>query len=162
MTNITIYCYSDPDAAWIDLGPYYEAGPEVQYNTVIAVNGTQFNAPPLLLRYGSVVRVSFEAGIGPNNQARLYGGAVARLPEGFRPVANESASFYTNDDIVTGLCSELMVYNAETPANRYFVRTGSSVFFTIDPDGYIAIAPSNLSASAVIYIDATFIADTSA
>ena len=160
--DITIYCYSDAGSEWINLGPYYEAGPEIQTNTLIAVNGTQFNSWPLLLRYGSVVRVSFEAGLNANSQARLYGGAVARLPEGFRPVANNDAHYYTSDDIVTGICSELNVFNPNTPENRYFIRTGSSVFFTIDPDGYIAIAPSNLSASASIYIDATFIADTSA
>jgi len=153
--NVDIYIYNGSN--WVDLGPYYEAGPEVQHDTVEAINGSQIRTS-MLCKSGHVVHLMTEVGLNNNAQARLYGGAIARIPVGFRPVLNDQAAYYTDDGIVTLSCTAIEVYNPNDPINRYFARKGVTVFATIDTDGYIRIAPDD-QISDPIFIDVTYITD---
>ena len=112
----------------------------------------------MVSKTGNVVRVSVGIDLTNNAQARLYGGAVARIADGFRPAINPEAGGYTEQNNVTGRACVLAVYNAGSVTNRYLDAI-QYIFFTIDPDGYIRIPPTNIS-NTTIYFDATFLTGT--
>ena len=154
--DVDIYTYvGEQGLVWQDLGPYLELGPEIEHDTVEPINGSQIRTS-MLCKSSNVVHLMVEVGLNLNTQARLYGGAIARIPAGFRPALNDQASYYTDDGIVTLSCTAIEVFNPSDPVNRYFARKGVTVFATIDPDGYIRIAP-NEQISDPIFIDVTYI-----
>ena len=158
--SIDLYMPTDDLTDWVDIGPYYEAGPTVlalQDGGIIAVNDSILNYG-MVAKSGNVVRLTVGIELTNNSQARLYGGAVARIIDGYRPAANPEAGGYDEDDLVTGRACVLSVNNAGSATNRYF-DTLQYIFFTIDPDGYIRIPPTNIS-NYTIYFDATFITGT--
>ena len=158
--DIHIYIQSDDLQEWVDLGPYYEAGPTVYTDQDLihleAVNNSEI-WKSMIAKTGNVVRMMCWISLANNSQARLYGGAVAQLPADYRPVINPDAGNYDEDDLVTGHACVLSVFNGSSTNGRYFDRN-QEVFFVIDPDGYIRIPPTNIS--SYIYFDATFVTGT--
>lgn len=137
--NIHIYIYDGTNDAWVDMGPYPNAGPET--GTVSSIGGSLIKAA-LLAKDVNTVHLSMTVNLSGNSTARLYGGAIARIPEGFRPMPNPDAADITQENVVIGNYGLLKAYNTSGRPNlRYFEFEESKFFIT--PDGYVSIAPHN-------------------
>lgn len=135
-----VYVYSAELEDWVNIGPYYQANPET--GTVSAVGGSTIIAA-LLAKDAHTVHLSMTVNLSGNSNARLYGGAIARIPEGFRPMPNPDAATYAQDNIVIGTYGFLRLENPTArPSLRYYELADQHIF-TIDPDGYVSIAPFN-------------------
>ena len=150
-----IYIFDSYDENWVNMGPYYEAGPEIVQNAVTGIGGTSI-IRSFITRSGNVVRVSLILSLALNSNARMFGGRIARLPVGSAPMANPNANAPLANNPVTGYLRALIVSDPDNQ-NYFFRRESADCLFTIDTGGYIRIPPFDVSDE--LYLDAIYIAE---
>lgn len=150
--NVHVYIQSYDLQEWVDLGPY-NAAVEIS-DTIIPINGAVIHAP-MILRSGCTVTLSFTANLTNSSTVRMYGGALAQVPEGYRPVMNPGAAAYEQEGIVIGTYRTLHLNEGARPSRNWY-KINDKGAFTVDPAGYIAISPNNINDD--LYFQITYIA----